>query len=69
MNAHFAKRNKVVFFISSQHPWFKKYRRLMQVGLNPRAVKEYEGIQTQELHRLMKHLATNPSDFYAAIRV
>jgi cytochrome P450 len=56
-----------VFTMSSQNPWFKIYRRLMQGGLNPRACKDYRTIMQQETNTALKCLATNPEDFRYAL--
>ncbi|KAH6908092.1 cytochrome P450 [Coprinopsis sp. MPI-PUGE-AT-0042] len=56
-----------VFTMSSQKPWFKIYRRLLQGGLNSRACKDYRAIIQQETNTALKCLATDPGDFRYAL--
>ncbi|KIK79440.1 hypothetical protein PAXRUDRAFT_280461 [Paxillus rubicundulus Ve08.2h10] len=63
-----ANRKMGVFFISSQHPRFKVYRRLLHVGLNPRAVGDYHEILDDERRILLTNLKSKPDDFMAHIR-
>ncbi|EAU82679.2 OrdA protein [Coprinopsis cinerea okayama7 len=68
MAGELAGRKWNVFSISSQHPRFKIYRRLLHNGLNPRASKDYRAIQHSETMCMLKTLATNPEDFIFALR-
>jgi cytochrome P450 len=53
-------RKMGVFFISSQHPRFKVYRRLLHSGLNPRAVGDYDEILDDERRILLRNLKSKP---------
>jgi hypothetical protein len=61
-------RKYSVFNISSQHPRFRVYRRMMQTGLNPRAVKRYEAVIAQERATLLLALLSNPERFVTHLR-
>ncbi|KIJ13210.1 hypothetical protein PAXINDRAFT_13960 [Paxillus involutus ATCC 200175] len=61
-------RKMGVFFISSQHPRFKAYRRLLHAGLNPRAVGYYDEILDDERRTLLRNLKSKPDDFMAHLR-
>lgn len=61
-------RKMNVFQMSSQNPRFKVYRRTLNSGLNPRAVQGYRDLQVQEVHVLLRGLATSPEDFLAHLR-
>jgi len=52
-----------IFMTSFFDPRFKKYRRMLQSGLNPRAVQSYRHIQEEELRVLLKNLAEKPESF------
>ncbi|KAK0455666.1 cytochrome P450 [Desarmillaria tabescens] len=58
-----AGRGMAVFTISSQHPNHKNYRRLLQSGLNARAVQVYTGILERELRILLDGLVSTPNNF------
>ncbi|KAK0235434.1 cytochrome P450 [Armillaria nabsnona] len=58
-----AERGMSVFHISSQHPNHKNYRRLLQSGLNSRAVQGYRGILERELRILLDGLVDSPDNF------
>ncbi|PPQ75850.1 hypothetical protein CVT24_000608 [Panaeolus cyanescens] len=68
MGGELAGRKKTIFFMSSQVPEFKEYRRLLQSGLNPRASKSYRPIQIQEVQVLLRGLLETPQDFVSHIR-
>jgi cytochrome P450 len=61
-------RKMAVFNISSHHPRFKVYRRLLHASLNPRAVEQYHGILDEERQILLRSLATAPENFMRHIR-
>jgi hypothetical protein len=63
-----AGREMAVFTVSSRHPRFKKYRRLLHSALNPRAVGEYRAIQMQETKTLLKGLIQTPENFVKHIK-
>ncbi len=63
MYSELAKRGMSVFNISSQHPNHKNYRRLLQSGLNSRAVQVYRGILERELRILLNGLVDSPNNF------
>jgi len=57
-----------IFMTSFFDPRFKKYRRMLQSGLNPRAVQSYRHIQEEELRVLLKNLAEKPESFSKHVR-
>ncbi|KAH7883383.1 cytochrome P450 [Phlebopus sp. FC_14] len=61
-------RKMAVFNISSQHPRFKVYRRLLHAGLNPRAVRNYYEILDDERRILLSNLNSKPDDLTAHLR-
>ncbi|KAK0231460.1 cytochrome P450 [Armillaria fumosa] len=63
-----AGRGMSVFTVSSQHPHHKIYRRLLQSGLNPRAVQAYRGIMERELRILLDGLLTTPESYAKHLR-
>jgi len=63
MYKELVNRKMAVFNISSQHPRFKVYRRLLHTSLNPRAVEQYHGILDEERLILLRNLATTPEAF------
>ncbi|PBL01644.1 cytochrome P450 [Armillaria gallica] len=63
MYGELAGRGMSVFNISSQHPNHKNYRRLLQSGLNSRAVQVYRGILERELRILLNGLVDSPNNF------
>ena len=63
-----AGRTRSIFFAPFTHPRFKILRKLLQDGLNKRAVKTYRPIQVQENRLLLRALAESPNDFRAHIR-
>ncbi|KAG7446121.1 cytochrome P450 [Guyanagaster necrorhizus] len=63
-----AGRGMTVFSVSSQHPHHKIYRRLLQSGLNPRAVQGYQGILERELHILLEGLLNTPENYVKHLR-
>ncbi|KAA1472820.1 cytochrome P450 [Dentipellis sp. KUC8613] len=69
---YFAKelcgRKNTVFGLSSQHPRFRRYRRLMHEGLNPRATKSYASIVEGENRLLLRGLRDRPDEFIKAVR-
>jgi cytochrome P450 len=54
--------------ISSEHPRFKVYRRIVHTSMNPRAVERYNVIFDEERHILLRDLATEPEAFLKHIR-
>lgn len=63
-----AGRSTAIFATSLSNPRFKPLRKMIQDGMNPRAVKTYRPIQTQENRGLLRALANHPEDFRAHIR-
>lgn len=61
-------RKLAVFNISSGHPRFKKYRKLLHSGLNPRAVQDYRPLLERETAVLLRGLHKEPSKFISHIR-
>ncbi|KAH9933809.1 cytochrome P450 [Fomitopsis serialis] len=61
-------RKLAVFNISVKHPRFKKYRKLLQTGLNPRATQSYRTTQEAQARILVQGLATAPEQFIYQIR-
>lgn len=61
-------RKLAVFNISSKHPRFKKYRALLQSGLNPRVAKSYRAIQEEQARVLVRGLAGTPKQFISHVR-
>lgn len=61
-------RDMSVFNISFLHPRFKRYRKLLNSGLNPRAVQTYRPIQEQETMTFLRGLLETPDKFVAHIR-
>ncbi|EEC00014.1 hypothetical protein MPER_00148, partial [Moniliophthora perniciosa FA553] len=51
-----------------EHPRFKAYRRMMHSGLSPRAVRDYEPLQIQEVNTLLLNLVRTPEKFRSHIR-
>ncbi|KIJ60578.1 hypothetical protein HYDPIDRAFT_117119 [Hydnomerulius pinastri MD-312] len=68
MYKELVNRKMAVFNISSQHPRFKVYRRLLHAGLNPRAVRNYYEILDDERRILLRNLRSKPDDFMAHLR-
>ncbi|EPQ55579.1 cytochrome P450 [Gloeophyllum trabeum ATCC 11539] len=54
--------------MSSQNPRFKTYRRILNSGLNPRAVRADRELQEREVRVLLRGLAKSPQDFHAQLR-
>ncbi len=63
-----AGRGMSVFTVSSQHHHHKIYRRLLQSGLNPRAVQTYRGIMERELRILLDRLLNTPESYAKHLR-
>ncbi|KIJ10316.1 hypothetical protein PAXINDRAFT_172185 [Paxillus involutus ATCC 200175] len=68
MYKELVNRKMAVFNISSQHPRFKVYRRLLHSGLNSRAVGNYHEILDDERDILIRNLKSKPDDFMAHLR-
>lgn len=68
MYKELVNRKMAIFNISSQHPRFKVYRRLLHASLNPRAVGRYHGILDEERNILLRGLTTTPEAFMRHIR-
>jgi hypothetical protein len=62
-----AGRALSVFWVSSSHPRFKKYRKLLHSGLNPRAVESYYDVLKQQSVHLMRDLVIAPGAFASHI--
>lgn len=63
-----AGREQAMFEISSEHPKFKVYRRLLTGSLNPRSVLRHMAAQQRERQTLLRGLAETPEDYVAHIR-
>ncbi|KAF9266125.1 cytochrome P450 [Marasmius fiardii PR-910] len=63
-----AGRQYSVSRVKFNHPRFRTYRRLLNSALNRGAVKAYQGIQTDEVHTLLRGLAKTPEDFLVLLR-
>ncbi|KAK0495455.1 cytochrome P450 [Armillaria luteobubalina] len=63
-----AERGMSVFHISSQLPYHRNYRRLLQSGLKSRAVQGYRGILERELRILLEGLINSPDNFSRHLR-
>jgi len=50
------------------HPRFKKYRKLLQTSLNPRAVKKYRTLMEQERLVMLRGMLHHPADFFQHVR-
>ncbi|KAF8626110.1 hypothetical protein AX17_006606 [Amanita inopinata Kibby_2008] len=57
-----------IFSTSFLHPRFKKYRKLLQTSMNPRAVKKYRSLMEHERQILLKGLSQSPEDFFHHVR-
>lgn len=68
MYLELVNRKMAVFNISSQHPRFKEYRKVLNTGLNARATTSYAPILEQHAHKLLKALLSTPSDFITHLR-
>ena len=66
--SHLAGRRLSIFRTSLSDERFKTLRRLIQDGLNPKAVKSYRPIQLRENMVFMNALVNSPNDFRAHIR-
>ncbi|KAJ7843270.1 cytochrome P450 [Mycena leptocephala] len=61
-------RQNSVFFVPYHSPRFKAYRKILQAGLNSRAVEAYAPLQTQEARTFLKGLLKSPDNFRSLIR-
>ena len=61
-------RKLAVFNISSKHPRFRRYRALLQGGLNPRAARGYRAVQEEQARVLVAGLAGAPERFVSHVR-
>lgn len=59
-------RKLTLFGISSDNPRFKIYRRLVQTGLNPRAVQSYREILERERNILLRNLESKSSQNFVS---
>ncbi|PFH47843.1 hypothetical protein AMATHDRAFT_151131 [Amanita thiersii Skay4041] len=57
-----------VFSTSLVHPRFKKYRKLLHAGLNPRMVKKYYDLMEHERRVMLKGLLEKPDEFFDHVR-
>ncbi|KAF8335162.1 cytochrome P450 [Amanita rubescens] len=57
-----------IFGTSVMHPRFKKYRKLLQTSLNPRAVKKYTSLMEQERLVMLRGMSQHPEDFVRHVR-
>lgn len=63
MYHHLVGRKLAVFNISSQHPRFPVYRKMLNSTLNSRAVSEYDGLIDRESRILLENLNKAPEGF------
>ena len=68
MLGELADRSKSVFSMSSSNPLFKDYRKMMNSGMNTRAVKKYEPIQDMQTVILLNNLLETPDNFISHLR-
>jgi cytochrome P450 len=61
-------RHYSVFTMSSSDPAFKEVRKMMNSGMNTRAVKKYEPIQDFQTVTLLDNLVKNPENFISHLR-
>ena len=59
---------KRVFAMPLDNPLFKEYRKMMNSGMNIRAVKKYEPIQDMQTVTLLGNLLVSPEKFIAHLR-
>ncbi|KAK7021808.1 hypothetical protein VNI00_017252 [Paramarasmius palmivorus] len=57
-----------MFRMRVDHPRFRVYRRMMQSGINPRALQGYRSLQRQERDVLLRSLVDTPQDFISYLR-
>ncbi|KAF8338413.1 cytochrome P450 [Amanita rubescens] len=57
-----------LFSTSVVHPRFKKYRKLLQTSLNPRAVEKYRTLMEQERLVMLRSMLRHPADFFQHVR-
>ncbi|KIL57118.1 hypothetical protein M378DRAFT_16464 [Amanita muscaria Koide BX008] len=57
-----------VFSTSVLHSRFKKYRKLLQTSLNPRAVKKYRDLMENERLTMLMGLLQKPDEFFQHVR-
>ena len=63
-----ANRFLNVFNLSIKHPRFRRYRKLMNSGLNPRATQGYAPLMESEVRTLLRGLYTKPNELSAHVR-
>lgn len=68
MYHEFLGRKLNVFSISTQHQWFKQYRRLLNAGLNPRATESYKTNFHSGAVDFLRALSATPEKFLLHIR-
>ncbi|KAK7029428.1 hypothetical protein VNI00_014682 [Paramarasmius palmivorus] len=61
-------RGNSVSRVKFHNPRFRTYRRILNGALNRGAAKAYQGIQTDEVHTLLRGLAKTPEDFIILLR-
>ncbi len=66
--SYLAGRQLIIFLTPCPDPRFNILRKLLQDGLNPRAVKSYRLIHVKENRVLLRALAESPNDFRAHVR-
>src|SRR6266550_4012867 len=57
-----------IFSTSVMHPRFRKYRKLLQTSLNPRAVRKYTSLMEQERLVMLRGMLQHPEDFVRHVR-
>jgi cytochrome P450 len=68
MLGELCKRPNSVFGMSTSNPLFKDYRKMMNSGMNTRAVKKYEPIQDMQTVILLDNLLKTPESFISHLR-
>lgn len=61
-------RKFAVFNISSQHPRFPIYRRMLHSSLNPRIIQDYGPLLDKESRILLDNIASTPQKFIQHFR-
>ncbi|TFK33998.1 cytochrome P450 [Crucibulum laeve] len=68
MHKELVGRKFAVFNVSSSHPRFRVYRKLLHSGLNARAIEVYNALMEEETGVLLENLGREPARFLAHLR-
>ncbi|KAH9837060.1 cytochrome P450 [Rhodofomes roseus] len=68
MYTELAGRRLTAFSILASHPWFKRYRKTMHSGLNPRPTRAYRPIMQEHSRKMLLNFAVSPEQFVSHIR-